>query len=428
MLKQFKSTKLNILSTIVLAFIITAAGIGVMTLTARAQETKDFSRTPSEALELSLPGAGMGVVLDDYVGATSGSSIEYLSTTAVAGSLENTYNEYYDSNGRTIGKLIVFTGESADIYDKIIGNERIEAGEVPASLIGHMYNGDVATLITVHGDWYQIISDSVSGFVKKDGFERGTSAEALNDLTYVYAAYANGSESLLFEEDYDSSTVTCVVPEGVRCTVLEEGDELSRISVPGFGEGWARNSDLYIDWLRRYAVPLSYEIEANKRVTDGVAAAQVIEAAKEEARIAGEQKEQAQSILQAFNLSPGGPDSADAASLRESIVSLASQYVGVLPYIPASSDLTYGADCSGFTSALYRAFGYDISRSPEGQYWGGTQVPIEDARPGDIIYYSGHVGLYVGNGMIIHESVPGTTASYADMWMMPVVGVVRYIN
>jgi len=105
--------------------------------------------------------------------------------------------------------------------------------------------------------------------------------------------------------------------------------------------------------------------------------------------------------------------SAGDASVGQSVVSLAYKYIGT-PYRSGGSDVG-GFDCSGFTSYLYRQFGITLSRTTGGQMSGGIRVAsLSEALPGDIICYAGHVALYVGNGQIIHASVPGSTVKQAS--------------
>lgn len=430
-LDKLKKFRLSKAAALVLSGVVALGGIGVMTLanqTHAAESVKTAAVSGQEA-KLSVPGAGMGDTLTDYVGATSGTSVELLSTTAVAASLDNSYNEYYDENGNTIGKLIVYNGASAaDVYDKIVGNERIEAGEIPASVIGHMYPGDVATLVREQGDWYQIISASVNGYVRSEGFVSGKEAEALDANTYVSAAYSNSDEVILYADADLNSSVICVLPSGIRYTFLEYGDPFSKISVPGVGEGWILNTDGYFQTERRYATVLADEIYDSTRISEGVVLAEGIEEARTAAEEVLAQPVEAAQVIQAINIAPAPADTSDVAAMRQAVADYAQQFVGVLPYIWGSSDLSYGADCSGFTSAIYREYGIDIPRTTDGQFYSGQQVSMDDLRPGDVICYSGHVALYIGNGTIVHESVPGTTVSYADMYMMPPIGAVRFIN
>lgn len=87
-----------------------------------------------------------------------------------------------------------------------------------------------------------------------------------------------------------------------------------------------------------------------------------------------------------------------------------------------------GWDCSGLTQGAWRAAGVAIPRTSQAQYSGLPRVSLNALQPGDIIaYYSGvsHVGLYIGNGQIVHSSRPGKPVSIAPLYSMPVVGAVR---
>ena len=87
----------------------------------------------------------------------------------------------------------------------------------------------------------------------------------------------------------------------------------------------------------------------------------------------------------------------------QEIANFACKYVGY-PYVAGGTSLTNGADCSGFVLAVYRQFGYSLPRSSYAQAGAGKGVSYSEAQPGDIIYYGGHVGIYIGNGQIVHAS------------------------
>jgi cell wall-associated NlpC family hydrolase len=72
------------------------------------------------------------------------------------------------------------------------------------------------------------------------------------------------------------------------------------------------------------------------------------------------------------------------------------------------TSLTNGIDCSGFTMRVHEHFGISIPRSSVAQANGGKPVPIGSVQPGDIIYYGNHVGIYIGNGQIVHASTAKT--------------------
>lgn len=83
------------------------------------------------------------------------------------------------------------------------------------------------------------------------------------------------------------------------------------------------------------------------------------------------------------------------------IASYALQFVGN-PYVWGGSSLTNGADCSGFIMAVYAQYGYSLPHSSYSMRSIGTGVSLSEAKAGDIICYSGHVALYIGDGKIVH--------------------------
>lgn len=91
----------------------------------------------------------------------------------------------------------------------------------------------------------------------------------------------------------------------------------------------------------------------------------------------------------------------------QQIADFACKYIGS-PYVAGGTSLTNGADCSGFVMAVYQAFGYSLPRSSYAQSSVGKGVSYSEAQPGDIIYYGGHVGIYIGNGQIVHASTERT--------------------
>ena len=94
--------------------------------------------------------------------------------------------------------------------------------------------------------------------------------------------------------------------------------------------------------------------------------------------------------------------------VRKSILEYASQFIGN-PYVWGGTSLTNGADCSGFVQQIYKVYGYDLPRVAEAQSRCGTQIAVEAAQPGDLIFYAKngyvyHVVIYAGNGKIIEAA------------------------
>ena len=86
-----------------------------------------------------------------------------------------------------------------------------------------------------------------------------------------------------------------------------------------------------------------------------------------------------------------------------SVVSFALQFVGN-PYVSGGTSLTNGCDCSGFTQSVYANFGISIPRSSSAQASCGSEVSYDNIQPGDLIYYTGHVAIYIGGGQIVNAS------------------------
>lgn len=89
------------------------------------------------------------------------------------------------------------------------------------------------------------------------------------------------------------------------------------------------------------------------------------------------------------------------------LIATAYQYIGT-PYVYGGSTPS-GFDCSGFTQYVFReALGIDIGRTSDQQYYAGTVVSEDQAQAGDLVWWPGHVGIYLGNGQHIAARQPGT--------------------
>lgn len=113
---------------------------------------------------------------------------------------------------------------------------------------------------------------------------------------------------------------------------------------------------------------------------------------------------------------PSASKSSGGTAQGRAVADYGLQFLGN-PYVFGGNSLTGGIDCSGFTQAVYRHFGYNLPRTSTEQRSAGREVSYSEAQPGDLICYAGHVAIYIGNGQIVHASTPKTgikvgTATY----------------
>ena len=104
----------------------------------------------------------------------------------------------------------------------------------------------------------------------------------------------------------------------------------------------------------------------------------------------------------------------------KSIANYACQFIGN-PYVSGGTSLTNGADCSGFIYRLYADYGYRVPRTSSQLRSVGTGVSYSEAQPGDIICYEGHVGMYIGGGMIVHASTAKTGIKVSNAQYRPIL-------
>ena len=161
-------------------------------------------------------------------------------------------------------------------------------------------------------------------------------------------------------------------------------------------------------------------------------------AAEEEARARAAAEQAAREAQEAAQRAAAAQAAAGASeyagTLGRSIADYAASFVGKLPYVWGGFSLTTGTDCSGFCNLIYAHFG--LMTASRG-YWSGnlqtvgTEVcnssnfSLSLLRPGDMVCYSGHVAIYYGNGIIVHEPDVGRKAEFGSVYVKAIITVRR---
>lgn len=118
---------------------------------------------------------------------------------------------------------------------------------------------------------------------------------------------------------------------------------------------------------------------------------------------------------------------ANGSAKGKEIAIYACGFVGN-PYVAGGTSLTNGADCSGFTQSVFKAYGYSLPRNSTSQRSVGREVSYAEAEPGDIICYPGHVAIYIGNGQIVHASSAKTGIKISNALYRDILCVRRVVS
>lgn len=279
--------------------------------------------------------------------------------------------------------------------------------------LGKLYTNNVGTVIGKKGDWYKIKSGSVTGYVKSDYVKVGD--EKLAKKAGRRVALVETETLKVRKKASKKAEVITLVPGGDDLTVIDESKEgWVGVSVDE-GKGYVSTDFVTLSTEYTYAESAAEEAARLKREEEERKAAEEAALKAQQAennKVSGSSSGSSSSNSSSSTGSSSGSSSessysAPSGSTGSAVANYACQFVGN-PYVYGGTSLTNGADCSGFVMAVYAKFGISLPHSSSAMRSCGRGVSVSDMQPGDIVCYSGHVGIYIGNNSIVHASNPST--------------------
>ena len=267
---------------------------------------------------------------------------------------------------------------------KVEGNLNVrEAAGEDAELVGKMPGNAGCEILGVEGDWTQIQSGEVTGYVKSEFLMTGAEARAYAPEVSSTIATCTTTTLRVREEPNTECEILALMPEGEEVEVIEDQGEWLKVSVDS-EEGYVSADYVTVSNELNKAMTMT-EVKYGQGVSD----------------------------------------------VKVDLVSYACQFVGN-PYVWGGTSLTHGADCSGFTLSIYAKYGIYLPHSSAAQANYGRRISASEAQPGDLFFYGGgrisHVAIYIGNGQIVHASSERTGIKISNAFYRTPVCVVRLLD
>lgn len=252
-----------------------------------------------------------------------------------------------------------------------------------SKVVGKMTDKDACEIVSVKGDWAKITSGKVEGYVKTEYLLTGDAAKNVAKKEIAKVVTVNTTTLRVREKASEDSAILSLVGEGEDLVVEDAKD------------GW-------------------YKVEVDDQ--KGYISGDYVEVTE---------KLPTASTVKELEYGEGYTDS------RVSLVQFALQFVGNR-YVWGGTSLTNGIDCSGFTMQVYARYGVGLPHHAASQPAYGKRISASEAKPGDLFFYGSgssisHVGIYIGNGQIVHASNARTGIKISSAYYRTPICVISYL-
>ena len=263
-----------------------------------------------------------------------------------------------------LSAVCVVTASAASVGVGTVNTDALrlrEEADTSATILGTASKGDTVVILEDAGNgWYKVDYKSVEGYMSSEYLDVATK----DDVTIGYGLVQS-----------DGSTLNVRSGPGTSYSKVTSLSDGTVVNIVGIDSGW-------------------YKITTSGGVT-GYVSSDYMVTCKDSA---GSRGDGATAVA-----------TATTSSLGQQVVDYAKQYLGT-PYVYGGNGPS-SFDCSGFTSYVYRHFGYTLNRTASGQLSNGTSVSKSELQPGDLVFFryntskaASHVGIYIGGGQFIHAS------------------------
>lgn len=390
-----------------------------MTIDTQAKESNGL---PSAGVDFYLASEGTSVknIQDEKDDTVSNNSVPKTSRKEVKETAEATTTKTVNEKEREIANKKEEEGFKSLVIAQV--NDYVNVRSIPSEegeILGKLYDKSVGEFIEEDNGWYKITSGSVTGYVKAEYCVTGDDAVALAKKVGNRIATVTTTTLKVREEPSLDATVLGLVPIQDQLLVTEELDNWVKVNIEE-GDGYVSLD--YVTLSTEFVKAESREEEEARLAKEEAERKAALEAAR---KAEEKNRKAAKSESSATTSEVPVVYATGESALGQSVASYACQFVGN-PYVYGGTSLTNGADCSGFVMSVYANFGVSLPHSSYGDRSVGTAVDgLANAQPGDIICYSGHVAIYIGNGQIVHASTAKTGIKISDVNYRTPLGVRR---